>query len=208
MTNDRYQAVQDDIAYMRAMAQEGREAPLLNGPIMVAAGLIFGAANLVQWAIVSGTLAVEPMVSLWVWIGAGAAFGLALFALIRRASRKPGCGSIGNKAVGAAWSGLGFGIFVMWLSFLAVGFSTGNWEMMWAMPSVVATTYGTAWIVSAAFSRQRWMTVIGLVAYAGAIACGYLIGDPAIYLVFTALMLLTGLVPGVILTRQEPAEVV
>lgn len=201
-------ALEDDIAYMRAMAQEGREAPLLNGPIMIAAGLIFGAANFVQWAIVSGTLAVDPMVSLWVWLAAGAVFAIALFALIRRASHKPGYGSTGNKAVGAAWSALGFGIFVMWLSFMAVGFSSGDWQMMWAMPSVVAATYGTAWMVSSAFSRQRWMTVVGLIAYAGAIACGALIGDPAIYLVFSVLMLATGLVPGVILARQEPAEVV
>ena len=207
MTDNHHSAAHDDIAYMRAMAQAGRQAPLLNGPIMVAAGLIFGAANLAQWAIVSDLVVVEPVVMLWVWLTAGAAFAVALFFLIRRASRKPGYGSTGNKAVGAAWSALGFGIFVMWLSLMAVGMSSGNWELMWAMPSIVATTYGTAWMVSAAFSSQRWMTVVGLISYAGAIACGALIGNPAIYLVFSVLMVLTGLVPGLALMRQEPAEV-
>tara|TARA_R110002124_G_scaffold58552_1_gene163049 strand:+ start:3696 stop:4331 length:636 start_codon:yes stop_codon:yes gene_type:complete len=207
MTDNPHSTAHDDIAYMRAMAQEGRQAPLLNGPIMVAAGLIFGAANLVQWTIVSGLWVVEPMVMLWVWLTAGAAFSVALFFLVRRANRKPGAGSTGNKAVGAAWCALGFGIFVMWLSLMAVGFTSGNWEMMWAMPSIVATTYGTAWMVSSAFSTQRWMTVVGLVAYAGAIACGALIGNPAIYLVFAVLMVLTGLVPGLVMMRQEPAEV-
>lgn len=208
MTDNSHSAARDDIAYMRSMAQAGQQAPLLNGPIMVAAGLIFGAANLAQWAIVSDLVAVEPIVMLWVWLTAGAAFSVALFFLIRRASRKPGYGSTGNKAVGAAWSALGFGIFVMWLSLMAVGFSSGNWELMWAMPSIVATTYGTAWMVSAAFSSQRWMTVVGLISYAGAIACGALIGNPDIYLVFSVLMVLTGLVPGLALMRQEPAEVV
>jgi len=208
MTDNSHSAARDDIAYMRSMAQAGQQAPLLNGPIMVAAGLIFGAANLAQWVIVSDLVAVEPIVMLWVWLTAGAAFSVALFFLIRRASRKPGYGSTGNKAVGAAWSALGFGIFVMWLSLMAVGFSSGNWELMWAMPSIVATTYGTAWMVSAAFSSQRWMTVVGLISYAGAIACGALIGNPDIYLVFSVLMVLTGLVPGLALMRQEPAEVV
>lgn len=195
-----------DIAWMRRLAEEGREAPLLNGPIMVAAGLIFGAANGVQWAIQSGMLDVDPMAQLWVWLGAGAVFAVALFLLIRRASRKPGYGSHGNKAVGAAWSGIGFGIFVMWLSLMAVGFRSGDWTMMWAMPSVVATAYGSAWIVSGAMSGQRWMTATGLLAYAGAIVFGALIGDPVIYLAFTAFMVVTALVPGLALMRQEPAE--
>ncbi|WP_374515891.1 hypothetical protein [Brevundimonas sp.] len=195
-----------DIAWMRRLAEEGREAPLLNGPIMVAAGLIFGAANGAQWAIQSGMLDVDPMAQLWVWLGAGAVFAVALFLLIRRASRKPGYGSHGNKAVGAAWSGIGFGIFVMWLSLMAVGFRSGDWTMMWAMPSVVATAYGSAWIVSGAMSGQRWMTATGLLAYAGAILFGALVGDPVIYLAFTAFMVLTALVPGLALMRQEPAE--
>src|SRR5689334_15315891 len=116
-----------DIAWMRRLAEEGRDAPLLNGPVMVAAAIIFGAANLVQWAIQSGALVVAPMMQLWVWLAAGAVFAVALSALIRRARRKPGYGSHGNKAVGAAWSGLGFGIFVLWLSFMAVGFKSGDW---------------------------------------------------------------------------------
>ncbi|SFS38009.1 hypothetical protein [Brevundimonas viscosa] len=195
-----------DIAWMRRLAEEGRDAPLLNGPVMVAAGLIFGAANGVQWAIQAGVLVVDPMVQLWVWLGAGAVFAVALFLLIRRASRKPGYGSHGNKAVGAAWSGIGFGIFVMWLSLMAVGFRSGDWTMMWAMPSVVATAYGTAWIVSGAMAGRRWMTATGLLAYAGAILFGALIGDPVIYLAFTAFMVVTALIPGLALMRQEPAE--
>jgi hypothetical protein len=47
-----------------------------------------------------------------------------------------------------------------------------------------------------------------LISYAGAIACGALIGNPAIYLVFFVLMILTGLLPGLALMRQEPAGVV
>ncbi|MDI1327047.1 MAG: hypothetical protein PSV23_09655 [Brevundimonas sp.] len=196
-----------DIAWMRRLAEDGAQAPLLNGPIMIAAGVIFGAANVIQWAIQTGALAVDPMAQLWLWLAAGAVFALALFILIRRASRKPGFGSHGNKAVGAAWSAIGFGIFVMWLSLMAIGFRSGDWTMMWAMPSIVATAYGSAWMVSAAATGQRWMTLVGLLAYAGAIVSGALIGSTTIYLVFAVLMVATALVPGFVLMRQEPAEV-
>ena len=35
MTRDQVQSVHDDIAYMKALAQEGRQAPLLGGRIPV-----------------------------------------------------------------------------------------------------------------------------------------------------------------------------
>jgi len=198
----------DDLAHLRAMAEAGRNAPLLNGPVLVAASLIFGAASLLQWAIQSGLWQTEPMTQLWVWVAASVVFAATLFALIRQASHKPGFGSYANHAVGVAWSGLGFGIFVMWLSFLAVGFVSDNWTLMWAMPSLVATTYGTAWVICGGLARARWMNVVGLVAYAGAVLCGALIGRVEIYLVFAALLVATALVPGLILMRGEPRAAV
>ena len=39
MTRDT-QTIQDDIAYMRALAHEGRHAPLLAGPVLVAAAVV------------------------------------------------------------------------------------------------------------------------------------------------------------------------
>ncbi|MFN3538203.1 MAG: hypothetical protein ACK4Y4_12215, partial [Brevundimonas sp.] len=123
MTDDKFKSIHDDIAYMRGLADEGRHAPLLAGPIMVAAALIFGLASLGQWAIVTDVLMVDPMAQLWLWLAAGAAFGVALTFLIRRQATKPGFHSPGNTAVGAAWTAVGFGIFAMWVAFMAVGFS-------------------------------------------------------------------------------------
>ena len=137
MTDDQTQSLHDDIAYMRAMAQEGRNAPLLSGPIMVAAGIIFGTASLAQWAIQTGLVDVSPWAQLWVWVASGVVFGVALTLLIRRQNSKPGARSAGNKAVGAAWSGVGFGIFAMWVAFMAIGLTSGNWEVMRVMPIVV-----------------------------------------------------------------------
>ena len=39
---DQNQAIRDDIAFMRALAEEGRQTPLLGGSVLVAVGLIFG----------------------------------------------------------------------------------------------------------------------------------------------------------------------
>ena len=78
------QAIQDDIAYMRSLAHEGRHAPLLAGPILVTAGIVFGTTSLIQWAIQSGLVRLNPWSQLWVWIVAGVVFAIALTVLIGR----------------------------------------------------------------------------------------------------------------------------
>lgn len=208
MTDDQTQSLHDDIAYMRAMAQEGRNAPLLSGPIMVAAGIIFGTASLVQWAIQTGMVDVSPWAQLWVWLAAGAAFTVALMLLIRRQNSKPGARSAGNKAVGAAWSGVGFGIFAMWAAFMAAGVTTGNWEMMRVMPIVVFAAYGSAWFVAGTMAGVKWMNWIALLSYAGAVLLGLFSTSVHLLLVYAGLMVFVALLPGLALMRQEPSEVI
>lgn len=202
------QTIQDDIAYMRALAHEGRHAPLLAGPILVAAAVIFGAANMGQWAIQSGVLQVNPWAQLGLWIGAGLVFAVALTLLINRQKGRPGSRSAGNKAVGAAWSGVGYGIFVTWLGLVALSVKSGNWSWMAVMPTVVLVAYGSAWMVGAAMTGARWMSLIALVSYVGAVGVAWFMDSTAIYLVFTVVLAAVALIPGLILMRQEPSEIV
>ncbi|WP_395945205.1 hypothetical protein [Brevundimonas sp.] len=202
------QAIQDDIAYMRALAHEGRHAPLLAGRFLVAAAVIFGSANVGQWAIQSGLIDVNPWAQLWLWIGAGVVFAVALAVLTNRQKGQPGSQSAGNKAVGAAWTGVGYGIFVTWLGLVALSVKSGDWGWMAAMPTVVLVAYGSAWMVGAAMTRTRWMNLTALLSYAGAVGVAWFIDSPAIYLVFTVVLMAVALIPGLILMRQEPSEIV
>lgn len=208
MTDDQMKSVHEDIAYMRALAHEGKHAPLLAGPILVTAAFVFGAANVGQWALLSGVITASPWAPLWLWIGAGVVFTLALLMLIGRMKGKPGCNSAGNRAVGAAWSAVGIGIFATWLGLMAMGFKTGNWSMMNVMPIVVFVAYGSAWMIAGAMTGVRWMTAVAVLSFAGAIAVGWFSDGAGLYLVFTAVLFLVAFVPGLILMRQEPSEIV
>lgn len=194
-----------DIAYMKSLAHQGRNAPLIHGPILVAAGTIFGTASLIQWTIQAGVLVVDPMAQLWVWLAAGVLFGVALAVLLRRSARKAGFAGVINQSTGVAWSGVGFIIFAVWLAMLVIGFVEGNWEFMRLMPSLVFAAYGAAWTVSAAMTGQKWMNAVALLAFAGAVALGPLSNQAAGYLVFVALLLLVVLFPGLYLMRREAA---
>lgn len=202
------QGIQDDIAYMRSLAHEGRHAPLLAGPILVTAAIVFGGASVGQWAFQSGVIQVSPWAQLWLWMGSGLVFAVALMTLIGRMKGKPGINSAGNKAVGAAWSGVGYGIFVTWLALVALSVKTDNWSWMAVMPTAVLVAYGSAWMIGAAMTKTRWMSFTALAAYAGAVAVAWFIDSAMIYLVFAVVLMAVALVPGIILMRQEPSEVV
>lgn len=197
-----------DIAYIRALAEEGRTAPPLNGPILIAAAVIFGGASVAQWAIQSGVLDVSRWAQLWVWLGAGVAFSAALAVLINRMKSKPGYSHIRNEAIGEAWAGVGFLIFTVWLGLMAMGFTTGDWGAMRIMPSLVFAAYGSAWLIAGAMGRTGWMKGVALFAYAGAVLLGAVSHMTIGYLVFAALLVVVALIPGIVLTRQESSEIV
>ncbi|KAK0350933.1 hypothetical protein LTR94_026999 [Friedmanniomyces endolithicus] len=82
---------------------------------------------------------------------------------------------------------------------------TGDWSTMALMPTVVLVAYGSAWMIGAAVTRARWMSLVALVAYAGAVGVAWFVGSAAMYLVYLALLAATALAPGLYLMRREGA---
>src|SRR5690606_16323821 len=113
---DQMQNVRDDIAYMRAMAEEGRKAPLLGAAILISAGLIFSVASLLAWAGQTGVGGMTVEAANWGWLGAMALFFVVLSYFSHRMRGRPGMMAPVNRAAGTAWMGVGLAIFVMALS--------------------------------------------------------------------------------------------
>ena len=103
---------------------------------------------------------------------------------------------------------MGYGIFVTWLSLLAIGLRTGDWTFMALMPMVVMVAYGSAWAIGGAMTGMRWMTVVAFVSYAGAVALAVFATGPAIYPIYLLLLVAVALAPGLVLMRQERAAAV
>ncbi|MFN3536892.1 MAG: hypothetical protein ACK4Y4_05540, partial [Brevundimonas sp.] len=95
-----------------------------------------------------------------------------------------------------------------WVAFMAVGFSSGDWTLMRAMPIVVFAAYGSAWIVAGEMSGAGWMKGVALIAYAGAVLLGVFADSSWSYPVFAGLLVFVALLPGLALMRQEPSDVV
>lgn len=208
MTNDQLQSVREDIAYMRAMAQEGRKTPLLGGSILIAAGLIFGTASVAHYAVTAGILDLPPTVFAGVWGAALVAFFIVLTILNVRIGKKPGAYSPVNKSTGAAWMGVGIGIFVMSIAMAIVVWKTQSETPFLLFPSLIFALYGAGWAVSATMSDKKWLWWLAIGAWIGAPVIALLTGEPEQYLAYAVGLLLLTVVPGVAMVRQEPAEVI
>jgi len=208
MTRDQVQSVHDDIAYMKALAQEGRQAPLLGGSILIAAGLIFGLASIVAYGIDSGILALPPVAYAFLWGGAGLIFAVVLMLQTRRTGGRPGAQSVANRAAGAGWMGVGLAIFVMALGMSVVSWKTGSEVAFMLFPSLIFALYGSGWAVSAAMSDQKWQWKLAIACWIAAPLIAFLTGSPLMWLGYAAGLFLFALLPGVLLVRQEPSEVI
>lgn len=208
MTRDQVQSVHDDIAYMKALAHEGRRAPLLGGRILIIAGLVFGVAALIHYGVDSGVIAVSPMAYPVLWSAAMLVFFGALMVEIRRCDSKPGAGSAGNRAAGAGWMGVGLATFAMFLSMAVIAWTTGRSDAFAIFPSLIFALYGSGWAVSATMSGQKWQWRLAIGCWIAAPLIAFLIGSPLMWLGYAAGLFLFALVPGLILARQEPAETV
>lgn len=209
MTDDQMQSVKDDIAFMRALAAEGQRTPLLGGAIMAAAGVIFGVASLLYWAMTTGLLDLpHDWGSFGIWMGALAIFLITLTVVSRRIGGKPGAGSPANKASGAAWSAVGFAIFAMGVSYAVAGTRLQSEEVMVTFPSVIFALYGAGWAVASAMTGKKWLWWVALGSWAVAPVLAWLAGQPEQYLAYAAALVLLMSVPGVVLMRQEPSDIV
>lgn len=208
MTKDQMQSVRDDIAFMRALAEEGSQVPMLGGGISAAAGLIFGLASVLHWMVQAGILRVNQWVFLGIWVGAGVLFGIACGILIKRTRSQAGANSSVNKATGSAWSSVGFAIFTTFLGMLAIAWVTKSEQVFYIFPVMILALYGAAWSVAADMSGRGWIRVVALASFAGAVLMGLLTNHPMQMLAYAGALLLLAFVPGLILMRQEPSDTI
>jgi len=205
---DEMKAIRDDIAFMRALAEEGRQAPLLGGGILVAAGVIFGLASLFQWAIGIGVLRLSPWAPLFGWVISALIFAVFATLIVRRTRGRPGAQATVNRATGSAWSAVGFSIFVIWLGLAVIAYRTRDAAVIQVFPLIILALYGSAWSIAASMTRKGWMRLTSLGSFAAAVALGLLANSPHMLLAYAGCLVAFAILPGLALMRQEPSDIV
>lgn len=167
----------------------------LTGRVLIAAGAIFGAANLFQWSVNSG-LWLHPAALSLSWPLAVAAFLIS----VRRVRR--GGGEAARRVTG--WSRL----FILAQLSAALGLAglsawRGDWSLMlWTSP-VGLSLYAVGWGIGAMRSGRRWMAAVAVGATVAAAAVTQLLGTPGQYLAYASALFAFVLIPGLVMAGSR-----
>ena len=197
--------IHDDIAFMRKLAEQGRSGPILGGTFLIAAGLVFGLACVVQWAAMQKYLPLAGWDMLYLWGGAIALFAAGWFALFFRQRAKAGLPvNSANSIFGTVWSANAVGVLTAVAVVTMVGAATGSYAVYDLNISLPFVFYGVAWGVSGALAKRAWMYGAAVAAFVFAIILAALTGSPYQILGMGAALVLALSVPGYKLMTEEP----
>ena len=159
------------------------------GRVLFLAGAAFGAANLIQWGVMTGALGWHPAVLGLSWPIAVGAFLAGVFRL-----RRVG-GEAGRRVAG--WSRAAILIHIgAALALAGLSAAAGDWELMRWTSAVGLTLYGAAWTIAAARTGTFNMAALAAVAFAGVAGIALRFGTPDPYLIYACALALVALIPG------------
>ena len=208
--SERIDILKDDIAFMRALAQEGRRAPLLGGASLLVAGLIYSGATLFCWAKTARLIIAPDFWYLGVWVVATFVYMLVMTVLIGRwrGTGRPGATTLTNRTFRWAWSAGGWAIMAIFAGSSVLAWRFHTWMVFATFPTIILSIYGAAWTISAVVSDRWWVRWVAAGCFIAAIGVTVMPSYSAEYLAFTASLLLLMAAPGAALMHDEPSDIV
>jgi hypothetical protein len=213
MANRPIDDLSDEIAYVRTLAEEGRNAPLVGGVSYVVWGGVISLAALIQFADAMGFIALRGAMGWAPWF---AAFGLGWsfsFWFGSRADAKPGARTVGNRTAMSAWQAVGLFIsgFFATLFFVHdrfVGVGVPPYFLFGLMFPVAFGLYGVAFFASATAARLDFLRAFAFLAWGFSFASLFLLDSPYQMLVAACGGVACAVLPGIMLMRREPSDIV
>ena len=185
-------ALSSDIAFIRALVEEGRQGASRSG-IGVAAGLIWGTASLYGWAVWTKVIDVPGGIAgaNWSW-----AVALVLFSLVGIPLGMYRRG--GNRVVGAAWAAVGWACLTV-----SVVVSIAAWRLhmgviVTLLPPIIMVLYGGAWLICAAAVRTWFLMAVGVLSLLSSLLLAYTVAQPVEYLLFALSLYFLGAGPSLV----------
>ncbi|MEL6862444.1 MAG: hypothetical protein AAGL11_11445 [Pseudomonadota bacterium] len=201
--------LQDDLAYVRDLAEAGQTAPLLGGRFLTFWGGLTSIAYFLHYAISADLFGWPHAAFSWVW-GTFIIIGLIGQAVLGRTLRnKPGGNSVGNRTEGTVWMAGGFALFAFFgaliLKSLVTGVAVPGFE---ASLPIVFAIYATGLLTSGLMGGTRVLTYAGYVALGIVALASWFDGTVEIWAVASLGAFLTVFLPGLILMRAEPKSII
>ena len=195
-------SVQDDLAFMRALAGGGGTSFLHNfGEVYLATGVCYAVQILGHGAQLALGWFTEPLAA-GILGGGPTLVVLVLIAWLNWRRRNMSGASTVAKAVGAMFGAVGIANLVMVAVVGVQAWRMQSLEVWLIYPCIVMAFQGAAWMAAWTLRRRGWMGLVGAGWFATAIAMGAWIPNMALYLLalFAGLVLCMAL-PGYAMMR-------
>jgi hypothetical protein len=198
--------VRADLAFLRALAEDGGHALRSAGAAIGLAGVVFGLNALRQWGLAAGWLAwpeaLEPYLFWDALVAQLVLVGPVLW-LVRRGEPRRSRASAVARAVEAALSAVGGALVIAMLALAAAATRLGEPAVaLTAFPIVLFALNGTAWWVAFAAYRRIWALAVALGSFATALTLGWFAGQPTQWLALGVGLFFWLAAPGIALARQ------
>jgi hypothetical protein len=198
------QATDRDIDYLRQLAESGAHAPLLGGRFLTWWGFLLAVAYAAHHLALHGVIGDGKNIFAIIWMSFSVLGVAGQLVLARSLGAKAGAGSAGNRASRVVWVAGACSIVSMVIgSGVAANSGAGPATFDWIVP-VAFAVYASALIVTGSLARNR-------VAIAGGMGAVLMVGlftalilSPDRYLLASAGIALTVLLPGLLMLRAEP----
>lgn len=194
-----------DLAFLRTVAEAGRDAPYIGGREMVGYGGLTALAFLGHWSIEAFEM------SRWaypiLWIGYGGVMGIMGSVMRGKAATTPGAGAYVNRVDSAVWASVSIAIVVFVLGTLAHMVAAKDPKVVnWILP-VAFSLYGAALYTSGKIGNVLLLLVAAFLSFASAFGAALLVDDPNIYLYASIAIIVAIVLPGMMLASNKPKSV-
>jgi len=206
MTKDQILA---DLDYVSTLAKEGANTPLLGGRIGLMWGCVLVPTLLITGLIHMKFIKVEPNFIGICWLAFGIIGGISTLVLGRSLDDKPGAYSVSNRVEQATWAGTTFLLFGM---AIAVTYSVLVLSKpYWLFDMIMAVAFGTYvvnYYVIAKMTGVKSLYIPMLISFLLMIFIIIFIGQPFIYLIASAGVFITAIIPSYLSLKKEPSNVI
>jgi len=199
----------DDLNYMKTLAEEGRNAPLVGGRIGLMWGILLSFTFFMQWVILTGLAPLQPNSLIFLWLGFAIVGGAGSAIMGRQVDKKPGATSVANRVETYVWT-----MFAGMMASLFVGimlnqiFSDGTAQLFDLMVIIGFAGQGLAYGVVAKITGLRWVHMAAFAGFTASAICFAVYGDLVIYLIGAIAIIFTIIIPSLISLKNEPKDVI
>ena len=200
--NDTQQA-HADLAFMKALVEEGGRSQMTGGAIFLAGGLLYGLQCLVHWTQMVGLTHFSDAFMLVFVVGITLAFLIVLGVVVWR-DRMKGQRGVGTRALNAAFAGTGLANLVLCGVFGLVAWRERSTTIWLLYPVTISVVQGAAWYLAYKMRRRSWLALVSAGWFATAAGLGLLVGsgnEAAYVLLLGVALLVLMALPGGVMMR-------